>query len=243
MARVPPSRVVLVTDFDGTLAEVVSDPKQSAALPEALASLRRLAGALAQVIVLSSRSLEQLDTLVPVPGLRLIGDSGLPPPSDRELAALARFNSEVPALLKGAPGTWLEAKPASSSVHFRASALKPEDVRSLLRPVLAGTNLVAAAGRRVIEVHAPHAGKGATVAKLLAGLDAGGAVCMGDDENDRSMFEYVSSLETPHLCVGVSSVEAPPDLFERCDIVVSGPPSAAALLGEMAHWAETGRGA
>jgi hypothetical protein len=54
------------------------------------------------------------------------------------------------------------------------------------------------------------------------------------------MFEYVSSLDIPHMCVGVSSPEAPAHLFDRCDIVVSRPEEAAALLNEIVEWAETG---
>jgi hypothetical protein len=53
------------------------------------------------------------------------------------------------------------------------------------------------------------------------------------------MFDYVSSLDIPHMCVGVSSPEAPRGLFDRCDLVVSGPDEAAALLKEIEEWAES----
>jgi hydroxymethylpyrimidine pyrophosphatase-like HAD family hydrolase len=91
----------------------------------------------------------------------------------------------------------------------------------------------------VIELHAPKAGKGSALAALLPGEDPAGVVCCGDDENDRSMFEYVSSLDIPHMCVGVSSPEAPAHLFDHCDLVVSGPSEAALLLNEIVEWAET----
>jgi hydroxymethylpyrimidine pyrophosphatase-like HAD family hydrolase len=90
----------------------------------------------------------------------------------------------------------------------------------------------------VLEVHAPKAGKGTALAALLPGMDPGGVVCFGDDENDRSMFEYVSSMDVPHMCVGVSSPEAPAHLFDHCDVVVSGPEEAAAFLNEIVEWAE-----
>jgi len=63
-------------------------------------------------------------------------------------------------------------------------------------------------------------------------------VCFGDDENDRSLFEYVGGLDVPHMCVGVWSPEAPKDLFGRCDLVVQGPEGAAALLQEIVEWAK-----
>jgi hypothetical protein len=51
------------------------------------------------------------------------------------------------------------------------------------------------------------------------------------------MFDYVSRLEIPHMCIGVNSPEAPAGLFDRCDLVVSGPAEAAALLNEILEWA------
>jgi hypothetical protein len=40
------------------------------------------------------------------------------------------------------------------------------------------------------------------------------------------------------MCVGVSSPEAPAHLFDRCNVVVSGPAEAATLLNEIVEWAE-----
>ena len=55
LARVPPGELILVTDFDGTLAEIVQDPAAAGARPEALDALQELVPLLADVIVLSSR--------------------------------------------------------------------------------------------------------------------------------------------------------------------------------------------
>jgi trehalose 6-phosphate phosphatase len=238
VAAVPPSEVVLITDFDGTLADIVPDPAQTVARPEALQALSRLVRLLADVIVLSSRTNPQLEALVPISGVRLIGDSGLAIPRHAHKGALDSFNADVSALLERIPGAWLEVKPASSAVHFRGTNLGGAEILALLQPLLYGRPLAAYLGRKVIEVHAPKAGKGSALAALLPGEDPGGVVCCGDDENDRSMFEYVSSLDVPHMCVGVGSPEAPAHLFDHCDIVVSGPEEAAALLNEIVDWAE-----
>jgi trehalose 6-phosphate phosphatase len=238
VAKVPPSEVVLVTDFDGTLADIVPDPAQTAARPEALQALSRLVRLLADVIVLSSRTNQQLEALVPISGVRLIGDSGLAIPRHAHKGALDQFNSDVAVLLERIPGAWLEVKPASSAVHFRGTNLSGEEMTSLLQPLIVGRPLAAYLGRKVVEIHAPKAGKGSALAALLPGEDPGGVVSFGDDENDRSMFEYVSSLDVPHMCVGVSSPEAPAHLFDHCDLVVSGPEEAAAFLNEIVEWAE-----
>ncbi|MGH7763687.1 MAG: trehalose-phosphatase [Candidatus Dormibacteraceae bacterium] len=238
VSAVPPGEVILVTDFDGTLADVVPDPAQAAGRPEALEALERLTGLLADVIVLSSRTQTDLQERIPVPNLRLIGDSGMALPRHAQRQSLEQFNYDVSRLLERTPGAWLEKKPASSAVHFRNANMSGEEMMALLTPLLDGGRLAAALGRKVVEVHAPKAGKGSALSALLPAEDPGGVVCFGDDENDRSMFEYVSGLEVPHMCVGVDSPEAPKDLFDRCDLVVTGPAEAAALLLHIVEWAD-----
>jgi trehalose 6-phosphate phosphatase len=235
--NVPPSELLLVTDFDGTLADIVPDPLKAAARPEALSALGRLVDLVADVIVLSSRTPEQLKELVPIPGVRLIGDSGRALPRHAQKEALDRFNLEASKLIEGIPGAWLEIKPASSAVHFRNTNMSGDEMLAYIRPLLQGGRLEAELGRKVIEVHAPKSGKGSALAALLPSEDPGGIVCFGDDENDRPMFEYVSGLDFPHMCVGVHSPEAPAGLFDRCDLVVSGPAEAALLMSEIADWA------
>jgi trehalose 6-phosphate phosphatase len=240
LAAVPPSELILITDFDGTLADVVPDPAMAGARLDSLEALSKLAGLLADVIVLSSRTNTELEMLVPITGVRLIGDSGLALPRHAQREALEQFNYDASKLLERTPGAWLEKKPASSAVHFRKAEMSGDEMLALLQPLLEGGRLAAALGRKVVEVHAPKAGKGSALAALLPAEDPGGVVCMGDDENDRSMFEYVSGLDLPHMSVGVDSPEAPKDLFTRCDLVVSGPPEAAILLQVIVEWAEAG---
>jgi len=109
VARIQPAEVILVTDFDGTLAEIVQDPAGAGARPEALAALEELVRLLADVIVLSSRPLAQLENLVPLSGVRLIGDSGLAIPRHALREALDRFNADAGKILERIPGSLIEA--------------------------------------------------------------------------------------------------------------------------------------
>lgn len=236
-SAVPPEDLVMITDFDGTLADIVPDPNLAAALPESLDALRRLVQRLADVIVLSARTNEQLEQLVPISGVRLIGDSGRALPRHAQKEALDRFNSHVAMLLERIPGAWLEIKPASSAIHYRNADLGGEELLTLIAPLLDDAHLGATLGRKVIEVHARKSGKGSALAALVPGLDPGGIVCFGDDANDRSMFEFVSSLDIPNMCVGVNSPEAPAHLFDRCELLVSGPTEAALFMNTIAEWA------
>lgn len=236
VSALSPVDVMLVTDFDGTLADIGPDPLQTVASPGALDALRRLSQLLKQVVILSSRTSAELSRLVPVEGVRLIGDSGLPSPSPDEKRALERFNSEAAQLLGSVPGAWIEIKPASTTVHLRKAKLTAEEAMALLRPLVKETGLSAALGRRVIEVHTRFAGKGTALGKLLDEIDPAGVICMGDDENDRAAFEVLSAHAIPSLCIGVSSAEVPPHLFERCEIVLDSPQQATAFLQMLADW-------
>ena len=237
LSAIQPKELLLVSDFDGTLSEIVPDPGQAIGLTDSLLALGLLAKLLAGVVILSSRTNTELAHLVPLPGVQLIGDSGLPKPHGDELRALKRFNAEAVKLLGATPGAWLEIKPASSAVHFRNASIKGEEVLGLLRPLLRETGLYGGLGRKVIEVHSPEATKGHFLATLIERTTPGGLVCLGDDENDRSVFELASKLPVPHLCVGVGSTEVPPDLFDRCDLIVAGPPEAARFLRMLVDWA------
>src|SRR5438105_11305228 len=143
LARIQPSEVILVTDFDGTLAEIVQDPAAARARPEALDALEQLVPLLADVIVLSSRPPAQLEHLVPVSGVRLIGDSGLAIPRKAQREALDHFNADVSRLLQRISGAWLEVKPASTAVHFRKTALRGARMISLLQRLLGGARFAA----------------------------------------------------------------------------------------------------
>lgn len=237
MAAIRPDELLLVSDFDGTLAEIVPEPTLAVPLPDSLHALRRLAPVLKKVVILSSRTNPELASLVSIPGALLIGDSGLPPPGREELHAMKTFNAEAAKRLGTTPGAWIEIKPASSAVHFRNAPISGQEVLDLLRPLLEETGLYGGLGRKVIEVHARKAGKGNALEALLASLTPGSLVCMGDDENDRSVFDVARKASVPHLCVGVGSAEVPRDLFDHCDLIVDGPAEASAFLRSIADWA------
>jgi len=237
LSAIRPDELLLVSDFDGTLAEIVPEPTLATALPESVHALRQLAPILAQVVILSSRTNPELAGLVSIPGALLIGDSGLPPPGRAELDALKTFNAEAAKLLGTTPGSWIEIKPASSAIHFRNAPISGTQVLDILQPLLERTGLYGGLGRKVIEVHSPQAGKGHVLGALLARFTPRGFVFMGDDENDRTVFEAASQLSIPHLCVGVGSAEVPSDLFDQCDLIVDGPAEASAFLESILDWA------
>ena len=233
-----PADVLLVTDFDGTLAGVVSNPSQARITPASEAALRRLQPLLKHIAVLSSRSRADLEGHVPVPGVELIGDSGLGDMTSDEVRRMDMFNVEAGRVLAEVPGVWLETKPAGTAIHHRHAQMHPAEILRRIGPAVRETGLHVHVGRRVIEAMPRERPKGDALAGLMVRVQPGGVICLGDDENDRPMFDYVGALSRPHLMVGVASDEARADLFAACDLVVSGPEEVGALLTHLADWAE-----
>lgn len=237
-----PHDVILVTDFDGTLSKVVADPAQASIHPDSLAALRRLGRALGHVAVLSSRSASDLVHRLPIDGVELIGDSGLGELTSDERRRLDMFNVEVGRVLGDVPGVWLETKPGATAIHHRHAQIDRREVVELIGHALRETGLHVQPGRRVIEVLPREHPKGDALAGLIVRLQPRAIVCIGDDENDRPMFDYVGALQRPHLTVGVASDEARADLFAGCDLVLAGPDEVSELLTSLADWAEARSG-
>jgi trehalose 6-phosphate phosphatase len=238
VSSLQPRDVMLVTDFDGTLSEIVADPVKATILPASLEAIRRLARRLRRVAVLSSRSSEDIRRLVPVEGIDLVGDSGLGLISADERERLDRFNSEAGHVLNRFPGVWLEVKAGATAIHHRNSTASREELMAVLQPMIASTRLYAQPGRRVIEVIPRAHPKGDMLEALIEMRQPLAIICIGDDENDRPMFELVSSSHLSHLTVGVASAEAADDLFTACDLVLSDPQHVSRFLTMLAGWAE-----
>ena len=118
---------LLAFDLDGVLAPIVEDPAR-AHVP---ASTRRLVAALAadralDVAIVSARRERDLRRLLPVRGIRRIGQYGLEgptAPSAAERAHWRRRARSVRRLLEeiaaGIPGSWVEDKGMTVSLHDR----------------------------------------------------------------------------------------------------------------------------
>ena len=238
LSELAPADILLVTDFDGTLSEVVSNPADAMLHPASRAALERLQRTLGHVAVLSSRSRADLERHVRIEGIELIGDSGLEDMSSDERRRLDMFNVEAGRVLADVPGVWLETKPGGTAIHHRHAQVHPAEIMRRIGPAERETGLHVHAGRRVIEVVPRERPKGDALAGLIVRLGPGGVICLGDDENDRPMFDYVSALGRPHLTVGVASDEARADLFAGCDLVVSGPEEVGDFLTALADWSQ-----
>jgi len=250
--RREPARALIATDFDGTLAPIVADPREARADPGAVAGLRELAGLVGTLAVITGRpagEAVELGGFEGVPGLIVLGHYGLerwqdgaltapPPPAGVEAA-----RERLPGVLAdagAAEGVWVEGKGSAVAVHTRRTA-DPGAALAALRGPLAGlaaeTGLVVEPGRMVIELRPPGMDKGAALTALVAERKAAAVLFAGDDLGDLAAFGAVRALRAaghPGVTVCSASGEVS-ELAAEADLVVDGPGGVAALLGWLAR--------
>ena len=183
--------------------------------------------------MLSSRGSPQLRRLVPVAGVELLGDYGMAAVSKRDSGSLQVFNQQAERLVSGRPSVTIEAKPGSTAIHYRGAPTAGPELAAELGPVARRLDLVLGTGRAVIEVRPRAAIKSLAVSRVLDALQPEAVIYLGDDENDRPVFELLARQSTRHFSVGVASDETPPGLFMHCDLVVDGPRGAVAFLSRL----------
>lgn len=233
VAGLHPARLLVISDFDGTLAEIVPHPSLVQANLESLSALSALAGAGASVAVVSGRGLPDLRRRIPVTGIRLVGDYGAGEVRPIFQRRLDRFNKEAIAATLGTGG-WVEIKPRSTTIHFRGHEAAAGAIREAILPLAHRYGLSANQGKAAIEIRLPGVTKAGAVRRLIEAERPEAVVFLGDDANDLDALRLVKRLPLRHLAVGVDSPERPDQLAESSDLVVRGPAEAAALLTEIA---------
>jgi trehalose 6-phosphate phosphatase len=246
-----PRQALIGTDFDGTLAPIVADPRAARALPGAVPALQRLAPAVGTLAVITGRPAADAVAyggLDAVPGLIVLGHYGWQRWQDGELTgpgsppAVQAAREALPGVLSraGAPeGTWVEDKGHALAVHTRRAAA-PESALNLLRGPLedlaARLGLAAEPGRLVIELRPPGVDKGTALTALARERAADSVLFCGDDLGDLPAFTAVRALRAqgiPGCAVASASAESP-QVAAAADLVVDGPEGIVALLAAIA---------
>jgi trehalose-phosphatase len=203
-------RVLLFTDFDGTLVPIKDDPMACALSPGDRAQLARIAARPGAVVaVVSGRDLADLTPRIGVEGIIHAGNHGLEirgpgfnfrePGSVALAPKLAKIVADLTAALADVPGAWVQNKELTASVHFRQTPPEShgrvrESVERVLNPHL--DEFVLRGGKMVLEVR-PRVDwhKGRAVHWLwqrLAGDDPNPiAIYLGDDATDEDAFQAI----------------------------------------------------
>ena len=221
-----PERAAVLLDVDGTLAPIVARPEDAYVPEETRGELARLAGCYALVACVSGRPRSEVERMVGVAGVAVVGEHGL------ELAPeAAAWADRVAEFARGVD--WpAERKPLSVSFHFRR-ADDQDAARAYLTRVADAAEaegLVPRWGRMVLEVRPPVAAdKGTAVRTLVTRAGVRRALYAGDDRTDLDAFHGLEGLELG-VRVAVGSAEAPPELLAAADLVVDGTDGVLGLL-------------
>lgn len=257
-----PLDALLAFDYDGVLAPIVDDPRQSPPHPRAIPALACLAPHVGSLVIISGRPAEvvvsycRFEEFASLSQLVVLGHYGrerwdastgqltTPPPSPGVAAARA----ELPILLAQSQATtaWLEDKGGSLAVHTRRSP-DPHGTLAMLREPVADLaarhGLIVEPGRLVLELRPPGVDKGAALRSYVADRAVKAVAYTGDDLGDISAFDAVESLRDEGLaglkvCSGSAEVV---ELARRADLVVDGPSGVVNLLDAIADALGAGR--
>jgi len=190
-------RCALFLDFDGTLAELVDEPRD-ARLPEAT---RRVLRTLAQrpkarVFFISGRRRSDLAKRVGLPGCRYLGLFGYEDSARAgagQSAAVQRLRAQAEERVAGLPNVWIEDKGLAFVLHHRDAAPR---VRALARRRVGVIVRSSPAVRQFESAHGVEVvprgvtGKGAVVSRLLRApaLRHAVPIYVGDDLSDEPGF-------------------------------------------------------
>ncbi|OBK79800.1 trehalose-phosphatase [Mycobacterium sp. 1164985.4] len=217
-------RLLITSDFDGTLAPIVSNPADARPLAEAadaliaLADLPDTASAL-----ISGRALDVLRELSGMPlSVHLVGshgaefDSGFAHEVDD--AQLQRITAELDEIANGKPGVTVETKPASVALHVRnASAGDGEAALTEARDASTNWDAQLTEGKAVLEFAVIQTDKGEAIDILRSQENATAVVFFGDDVTDEKAFRRLSGDDVgvkvgPGETLATYRVETPEDV-------------------------------
>lgn len=199
-ARSP--RLLVTSDFDGTLSPIVNNPADARPLPEARAALIALAALPATATALiSGRALENLRVLSSMPPtVNLVGshgaefNSGFTHEIDQEL--LQTISRTLGSIASGKSGVTIETKPASVALHVRnASPADGEAALAAARDASAGWDAHVMAGKAVLEFAVIVTDKGEAIDILREQHDATSVVYFGDDVTDEKAFRRLHETD------------------------------------------------
>lgn len=219
--------MLVASDFDGTLSEIVARGDLARPVEGAIDALRALTLQPGfDVALISGRALADLRQRCPVPGCWYLGghgnerqapadtiDAGTLP--DESALASAPFGApmtpelrqlaeEAKRQMAAWPGAVLEVKPASVAIHYRHVPHLGEPIEAWAAAQVSADSFRVISGKRIVElipVQARH--KGHAVQELRQQLGCDIALYFGDDTTDEDVFR----LHDPAI-IGVHVGEA-----------------------------------
>ncbi|OBI82226.1 trehalose-phosphatase [Mycobacterium sp. E740] len=188
-------RLLVTSDFDGTLAPIVSNPEDARPLADAADALVALAELPhTSAALVSGRALEVLRDLSGMAAtVHLVGSHGAEFDTgfahDVDTGLLQRITAGLQAIAADKPGVSVETKPASVALHVRnASPADGEAALTAARQACQEWDAQLTEGKAVLEFAVIETDKGEAVDIVRAQEKATAVVFFGDDVTDEKVF-------------------------------------------------------
>jgi trehalose 6-phosphate phosphatase len=244
-------RLAIFSDIDGTISPIAAQPDAAFVLPEAVDALQRIAATGVTVVLVTGRAATDARSMVGLDELSYAGNHGFELLTDGRHVVRADVEAaaesigaavvEVEKLVTeaGLLGILFEDKRYTGSVHYRL-APEPDDAKARLLPILRAVvedrGLRLTEGRLVYEIRPSIImNKGVFVTEFLTADPHDTAVFLGDDLTDVDGFGAIqaarsSGMLLSGLNIGVAAAEAPQQVIDEADLVVTGTAQMASAL-------------
>lgn len=199
------ARLLLASDFDGTISNFCNDPAEASLDPIARVALRKLSELPNTVVaVISGRSLIDLtNKFQNIESVRLVGSHGYEfdlnqviQLSKMEKDLLKKATLIVEAAVRKSSATRMEIKPHGVAFHFRERNLVPTEVIQSIKKELSQLGAgILREGKMVLEFCIVTTNKGQALSRIQEQVSPTISVFIGDDLTDEAAFEQMGPLD------------------------------------------------
>lgn len=206
--------LLVVTDFDGTIAGLAKDRYQVPINQRSLRAIKDLSiRPDTDVVVLSGRHLEGLDRVLDLGSYRItrVGSHGSEDPArpraltGAESGRLDRIHADLEQIVEGVEGAFVEVKPFHRVLHF-VRVSDPAEVRGIRERAtdLDTTGLKVTQGKNIVEYSVSSTTKGSWLEERISRTHPTGVIFIGDDTTDEHGFEVLDD-DPAHVSVKVGA--------------------------------------
>lgn len=184
-------RVLVGFDYDGTLAPIVTAPRDARMRPSTRALLQRVATAYPTVVISGRRYGDIARRLHGVPLRQVFGNHGIEPlwTTATGAALVRRWSDRLRAQLASWRGVEIENKTYSLAIHYRGAANQRRAQHAIAAAIsdLAGARAIA--GRAAVNlIPSRGANKGVALRRACRAARCSRAIYVGDDGTDEDAF-------------------------------------------------------
>ncbi len=229
--------LLVASDYDGTIAPIVSDPAKATPHREAVIAVRNLANlSQTHVAIISGRALTDLANLIrPPEDVHLVGSHGsefdlnfATSLSPEAIQLHRHIQTELSEIASQGAGLAIEHKPASVALHYRnASESESEKaIQAIMNGPAAIEGVSTKHGKKVVELGVFSTNKGDALEKIRHLVGASAVIFFGDDVTDEDAF---ATLTGPDIAVKVGNGET------RATYRVKGPEDVTKILARLSE--------